>query len=57
VEDKEARALVDTGCSTAILASQLLKSFKGTCAIVTFDGRKIDCKGVSEVELLVGEKR
>ncbi|KAK7084571.1 hypothetical protein SK128_027349, partial [Halocaridina rubra] len=55
VEDKEAQALVDTGCSN--LASRLVKSFKGTCANVTFDGRKVDCKSVSEVELLVGEKR
>ncbi|KAK7083587.1 hypothetical protein SK128_018224, partial [Halocaridina rubra] len=39
------------------MASRLVKSFKGTSVIVTFDGRKVDYKGVSEMELLVGEKR
>ncbi|KAK7063311.1 hypothetical protein SK128_005530, partial [Halocaridina rubra] len=52
MDDKEARALVDTRCSTTILASRLVKTFKGTCAVVTFDGRRVDCKGVSKVELL-----
>ncbi|KAK7082128.1 hypothetical protein SK128_023974, partial [Halocaridina rubra] len=57
VEDKEARSLVDTECSITILASRLVKSSRGTCAFVTFDGRKVNCKRISEVELLVGERR
>ncbi|KAK7067346.1 hypothetical protein SK128_010310 [Halocaridina rubra] len=57
VEDKEAQALVDSGCFATILASLLVKSLIGTCAIMIFDDRKVDCKGVSEVELLVGEKQ
>ena len=47
------RALVDTGCSATIVASHLVSVSCGTSVIVAFDGRKVDCKGTSDVELHV----
>ena len=53
VGGKGVQALVDTGCSATIVASHLVSGSSGTSVIVAFDGRKVDCKGTSDVELWV----
>ena len=48
-----AQGLVGTGCSTTIIASDLVKASGGSVSIMAFDGRKVDCEGTSKVELWV----
>ena len=51
--DKAVRALVDTGCSTTVVASRLVDTCEGASSLVAFDGREVECRGRSRVELKV----
>ena len=46
-------ALVDTGCSTAVVRTKLAKNISGKCHMAAFDGRIVDCQGTSIVDLEV----
>ena len=48
-----AKALVDTGCSTAVVRADLVDYAEGTCYMTAFDGRVVKCHGTSQVELEV----
>ena len=51
---REVRALVDTGCSTTVLASYLMPKCEGMESCLTaVDGREIVCDGEGNVELTV----
>lgn len=50
------RALVDTGCSTTVVKSQLVDCHIRECRMFAFDGREVKCKGKCWTELVVGEK-
>ena len=50
VKGKRAKALVDTGCSTTVVAAHLVDNCSGTCSLVAFDGREVQCKGTSTIE-------
>ena len=54
---KKVRGLVDTGCTTALVRSQLVDC-RGVDAFMTaFDGRKVKCKGRSRIELVVAGRQ
>lgn len=54
VGEREVRALVDTGCSTTVLASRLVPKCEGRgSSLMTVDGREIVCEGEGTVELTV----
>lgn len=56
VRRKEVRALVDTGCSTTVVASYLVPECEGKKSkLVAVDGREIVCEGETNVELVVQE--
>lgn len=54
VGGRKVRALVDTGCSTTVVASHLVpKSERKESSLMTVDGREIACEGERNVELAV----
>ena len=48
-----ARGLVDTGCTTTLVSSQLVADCKGESYISAFDGREVKCRGTCWVNLVV----
>lgn len=50
------RALVDTGCSTALVNARLVDHCEGEGFMTAFDGRNVKCRGVSWVQLEVAGK-
>ena len=53
LDGKVVRALVDTGCSTAVVRSRLINKCKGESRMTAFDGREVKCKGVCWIDLVV----
>ena len=47
------RALVDTGCSAAVVKTSLVDSWEGKSRMTAFDGREVECRGISWVDLEV----
>ena len=50
---KEVRALVDTGCTGVVVREQLAGRVEGTSRMTAFDGRVVECRGTSWVDLTV----
>ena len=58
VGEREVRALVDTGCSTTVVASRLVPGCEGKeSSLMTVDGREIVCEGEGNAKLMVQEIR
>lgn len=58
IGDRKVSALVDTGCSTTVVASCVLPWMEGKeSTIVAVDGREIACDGEMNVELTVQGRR
>ena len=47
------RGLVDTGCTTTVISSRLVVGCKGKSCITAFDGRELQCREPSWVEMEV----
>ena len=57
VNGRDARALVDTGCTTTMVHERFAGGVSGEAMVSAFDGRKVRCKGASKVEMVVaGDK-
>lgn len=58
VEGRRVRALVDSGCSTTVLAVGVVgQCKKNSMSLMAVDGREIKCWGTAEVELTVENVR
>lgn len=53
VNGQRAMALIDTGCTTTLLARNVAKSWSGACTIKTVDGRDAKCLGETTAEVTV----
>lgn len=53
VNDSVMTALVDTGCTTTLINSKLLKRYGRSGTVKAVDGRNIECKGARQVEIKV----
>ena len=53
VNGREAKALVDMGCTTTMVHERLTDSVSGEAIVSAFDGREVRCKGSSEVGMVV----
>lgn len=51
--DKKIRALVDTGCSTVVVRTNLVDHVEGRSRMYAFDNREVECRGVSWLDLVV----
>ena len=49
-------ALLDTGCTTSLVQSEIAGTHYGKTRVVAFDGKHVDCLGKSKVEFEVGGK-
>ena len=47
------QALVDSGCSTTVVATRLIGEWEGKSSLVAFDGREVECRGMGWVQLRV----
>ena len=57
VGGRQARALVDTGCTTTMVREGLVADVKGEAVVSAFDGREVKCKGTARVKVQVAEKQ
>ena len=57
VNGREARALVDTGCTTTMIHDRFAEVVSGVAIVSAFDGRQVRCKGASNVEITVAGKK
>ena len=46
IDGIKVQGLVDTGCTTTVVDSTLLKYIEGKSEIMAFDGKTIECKGM-----------
>lgn len=53
VGGKTVHALVDTGCSTAVVRTRLVDKYKGESCVTAFDGRRVKCRGATWIDLKV----
>ena len=53
VDGREARALVDTGCTTTMVHERLATEVRGEAMVSAFDGREVKCKGTAKVQITV----
>lgn len=51
--NKKIRALVDTGCSTVVVRTNLVDHVEGRSRMFAFDNREVECRGVSWLDLVV----
>lgn len=47
-------ALVDTGCSKAVVRTRLVDHYEGETCMTAFDGRRVKCRGATWIDLVVG---
>lgn len=57
LSDEVVGALVDTGCSTTIVASWLAGRCSGVTTMVAFDGREVQCGGTKFMKIQVGDSQ
>ena len=57
VNGREARALVDTGCTTTMVHNRFADVVSGEAVVSAFDGRQVRCKWASNVEITVAGKK
>ena len=50
---RKLRALVDSGCTTTLVAPEIAEDWNGKSRITVIDGKDVDCKGISLVKLEV----
>ena len=50
---RSVRALIDTGCSTALVKTCLVDHYEGESCMTAFDGRNVMCRGRCQVDVVV----
>ena len=48
VNNRQAKALVDTGCTTTMVHERFSEGLSGEAVVSAFDGRKVRCKGTTK---------
>ena len=56
VNGRLVNALVDTGCTTTMVHDRLVDGAKGKAVMVAFDGREVACRGMTQIDLGIGER-
>ena len=57
VGGRQARALVDTGCTTTMVHEKLTTAVSGEAMVTAFDGREVKCRGTARVQIEVAGER
>ena len=56
ISNENVNALFDTGCSRTLVKEKFGGSIKGRCSLRAVDGKKVKCRGLSEIEMsLLGQ--